>query len=195
MKENGTKQRRGRVVFSPSYTDMPAVKSWEVRYKRSLLAVLCQSERDHKIHLSWGFFSPLSCVSLEWSSVDEAKADLTDLIQGYARAMRLGVEPVELTRAIDDLREGRETLYSKAKSIAWEVFPHRIGMRVDDFARTLARSMNENRSQKIDEDDFVEQFLRTFDTGEGDTEENLKDALVETFRKFGEDRKAAPRDR
>src|SRR5688500_1077307 len=101
------KTRLGRVVFKESTEDWPPRKSWEVRFRGSLLAVLTEYSEEGEVALSWGFFAPFSCVAMEWPSMEDAKRFIHRKVMGYMKAMKLGVEPDELSSAIHELENGR----------------------------------------------------------------------------------------
>jgi len=178
-------KRMGRVVFRETKIDMPSVDGWEVRFEGSLMAVLVKSCSSDEVHLSWGWLAPLCCTCRTWASLEEAKADLTDLIKGYARAHRLGVEPDDLLRAIEDLQKGRDDPYSRAKSVAWEVLPHRIGITLEDVALSYACAAEAAANRPIDQQSFTNRLIQHFDEASGrDENDPVYSALVETWEEF-----------
>ena len=88
--------------------------------------------------LSWGFFAPFSCISMQWASIDDAKRFMHREVMGYVKAMKLGVEPDELSSAIQELEQGRFERLSKAKHIAMEVFPGLRPRSIDDMIEEFA---------------------------------------------------------
>ncbi|MGH6902832.1 MAG: hypothetical protein ACREIR_08840 [Geminicoccaceae bacterium] len=75
-------------------------------------------------------------------------------VMWYMKAMKLGVEPDELRRAVDELQDGRFERLSKAKRIAMDVFPELRPRTIDDvieeFAIRIAKECGADKQSLVE---------------------------------------------
>ena len=86
---------------------------------------------------------------MEWPSIEDAKRFIHREVMGYMKAMKLGVEPDELRRAIDELEDERFERLSKAKHVAMDIFPELRPKSIDHVIEEFAiRTAKERGADK-----------------------------------------------